>query len=139
MHVACKFTGHTVAYTLPSCNRPPPTVPQCSLLCFEPLGATITRETPFTSHSIQPWTILSPSPSIASAACSSSASSSIDLRFPSLLPPVDQLQNQVVVGAVPEHPDAYAPPTAVALITLTGDHSQCFDKSSGTCRLPYIV
>ena len=112
MHVACRFTGDTVAYTLPSCNRPPPTVHNYSPLSFEPLGATITQETPFTSHSTLPWTILSPNPPIASAACSSFASSSIDLRFPPLLPPIDLLQNQVVEGAVPEHPDAYAPPIA---------------------------
>ena len=104
MHVACRFTGDKVAYTLPSCNRPSPTVHNYSPLSFEPLGATITRQTPFTSHSIQPWTILSPSPPISSAACSSFASSSIDLRFPPLLPPIDQLRNQFCRGAVPKRP-----------------------------------
>ena len=139
MHVACRFTGDTVAYTLPSSNRPQPTVPQYSLLCFQPLGGLITQNSPFVSHSSQPWTILNPSPPIHTAACSSFASSHNDLRFPPLVATCRPAPKPILSWRGPKTPDPSAPPAVVALITLTGDHSQCFDKSSGTCRLPYTV
>ena len=139
MHVACKFNGDTVAYTLPSCNRPPPTVHNYSPLSFEPLGATITQETPFTSHSIQPWTILSPSPPISSAACSSFASSHNDLRFPPLVATCRPAPKPILSWRGPKTPDPSAPPAVDDLVTLTGDRLQSFDRCPGTCRLPYTV
>ena len=39
----------------------------------------------------------------------------------------------------PKTPDPCAPPAIVDLVTLTGDRLHCFDKSPGTCRLPYTV
>ena len=75
--------------------------PQCSLLCFQPLGEGITQPTPFSSHSTQSWTILSPSPPIHTAACFLFASSSTTCDFLLWLPPVDQLRNQFCRGAVP--------------------------------------
>ena len=39
----------------------------------------------------------------------------------------------------PKTPDPCAPPATVDLVTLTSDRLHCFDKSPGTCRLPYTV
>ena len=139
MLVACRFTGDTVAYTLPAYNRPPPTVHNCSSLSSEPLGATITQETPFTSHSTQPWTFLSPIPPIALAACSSFVSSHHDLRFPPLVATCGLALKPILSCRGPKTPDPSAPLAVVVLVTLTGDRFHCFDKSSGTCRLPYTV
>ena len=73
------------------------------------------------------------------AACSSFASSHNDLRFPPLVATCRPAPKPILSWRGPKTPDPSAPPAVVALITLTGDHSQCFDKSSGTCRLPYVM
>ena len=104
MHVACRFTGDTVAYTLPSSTRPQPTHPLCCPLSFQPLGGLITQNSPFSSHSTKPWTILSPNPPIASAACSSFASSSIDLPFPPLVATCRLAPKSILLWRGPKRP-----------------------------------
>ena len=104
MHVACRFTGDTVAYTLPSSNRPQPTRPLCCPLSFQPLGGLITQNSPFASHNTTLDNVVSKSSNFNRLLVLPSLLYTTTCDFLLWLPPIDLLQNQFCRGVVPKRP-----------------------------------